>query len=86
MNLLLSGAETSKPPPLRLAFRNASSQEVGTVSSPTVAADFSGLEPPWACVSWKWAVRLPRRREQEQRRDWSAVEGGGLGETSARQR
>jgi hypothetical protein len=66
VNLLLSGAETARPPPLRLAFRDAAGQEVGTVSGPTLAADFSGLEAPWACVSWKWAVRLPRR-DAEQR-------------------
>jgi hypothetical protein len=66
VNLLLAGEDTAKPPPLRLAFRDATSQEVGTVSGPTVAADLSGLEAPSACVSWKWAVRLPRK-EAEQR-------------------
>ncbi len=65
VNLLLSGTETARPPPLRLAFRDASGQEVGTVSSPTVVADFSGLEAPWACVSWKWAVRLPRQAREQ---------------------
>jgi hypothetical protein len=66
VNLLLASADTAKPPPLRLAFRDATGQEVGTVSGPTVAADLSGLEAPSACVSWKWAVRLPRK-EAEQR-------------------
>jgi len=60
VNLLLSGTDSSKPPPLRLAFRDARGQELGTVSGPILAADFSALEEPWACVSWKWAVRLPR--------------------------
>ncbi len=66
VNLLVSGTETARPPPLRLAFRDAAGEELGTVSGPTVAADFSGIEEPWACVAWRWAVRLPRR-EVEQR-------------------
>jgi hypothetical protein len=65
VNLLLSGADTAKPPPLRLAFRDSTGQEVGAVSGPTVAADFSGLEAPWSCVSWKWAVRLPRHKAEQ---------------------
>jgi hypothetical protein len=65
VNLLLAGADTAKPPPLRLAFRDATGQEVGTVSVPTVAADLSVLEAPWACVSWKWAVRLPRKEAEQ---------------------
>ncbi|KFE68539.1 alkaline phosphatase D family protein [Hyalangium minutum] len=60
VNLLLSGTDTAKAPPLRLAFRDAQGQELGTVSGPTLAADFSALEEPWACVSWKWTVRLTR--------------------------
>jgi hypothetical protein len=65
VNLLLSGTDT-KSPPLRLAFRDTTGHEVGTVSGPTVAADFSGLEASSACISWKWKVRLPRK-ESEQR-------------------
>jgi hypothetical protein len=65
VNLLLSGTDT-KSPPLRLAFRDTIGHEVGTVSGPTVAADFSGLEASSACISWKWKVRLPRK-ETEQR-------------------
>jgi hypothetical protein len=66
VNLLLSGTDTAKLPPLRLAFRDTIGHEVGTVSGPTVAADFSGLDAPSACISWKWKVRLPRK-EAEQR-------------------
>jgi hypothetical protein len=65
INLLLSGQETARPPPLRLAFRDAAGQELGQVSGPTLAADFSGLEAPWACVWWKWAVRLPRQQAEQ---------------------
>lgn len=65
VNLLLSGRESAKPPPLKLAFRDAAGQELGKVSGPTLAADFSGLEEPWACLWWKWAVRLPRQQAEQ---------------------